>query len=276
MLPDIAALLAQLDSPRLQALAAELEEHAQVAHLLASAVAPQPPLKLSDGGAIASDYDAELDELRRLPTNADQFLIDLDEQRERESSGIGTLKVGYNRVHGSDHRDQQGPGGQGAAALQPPPDPGQRRALHHRGAEVVRGQGAVGARAPLSREKLLHEEAARRARRTPRTALKRCAGALSELIDAGAASPSARKRWTGRSRMLETAPCLAHRARPPSVAEAVREQPLETQRPRPAPRSPDAGDHRPQQGGKSTYMRQNALIVLLAHIGSYVPARGAR
>ncbi len=62
-------------------------------------MAETPPLKLSDGGVIASGYDAELDELRRLSTNADQFLIDL-EQRERASSGIATLKVGYNRVHG--------------------------------------------------------------------------------------------------------------------------------------------------------------------------------
>ncbi|KAJ9601849.1 hypothetical protein H2200_013670, partial [Cladophialophora chaetospira] len=58
-----------------------------------------PPLKLSDGGVLADGFDAELDELRRLSTHADQFLVDL-EQRERESSGIATLKVGYNRVHG--------------------------------------------------------------------------------------------------------------------------------------------------------------------------------
>ena len=73
--------------------------HDDSAHLLAGAIATQPPLKLSDGGVIAEGFDAELDELRRLSTHADQFLVDL-EQRERESSGIATLKVGYNRVHG--------------------------------------------------------------------------------------------------------------------------------------------------------------------------------
>ncbi|MCI1710061.1 MAG: hypothetical protein LKM39_06645 [Chiayiivirga sp.] len=59
----------------------------------------QPPALLRDGGVIADGFDADLDELRRLSTHADQFLIDL-EAREREASGIATLKVGYNRVHG--------------------------------------------------------------------------------------------------------------------------------------------------------------------------------
>ncbi len=99
MLPGIRETLAPLDSPRLRALSAELGEHADTAGLLAAAVAEQPPMKLSDGGVIATGHDTELDELRRLSTHADQFLIDL-EIRERESSGIHSLKVGYNRVHG--------------------------------------------------------------------------------------------------------------------------------------------------------------------------------
>src|SRR5690606_6178470 len=83
----------------LQALAAELGQHDEIAHLLATAIAPQPPLKLADGGVIAEVYYAELAEPRRLSTNADQFLIDL-EARERAATGIPTLKVGYNSVHG--------------------------------------------------------------------------------------------------------------------------------------------------------------------------------
>src|SRR5207342_1949743 len=99
LLPGVRALLAPLDSPRLQALAAELGEHAANAHLLAIALVPQPPVLARDGGVFADDYDAELAELRRLSTNADQFLVDL-EARERAATGIATLKVGYNRVHG--------------------------------------------------------------------------------------------------------------------------------------------------------------------------------
>jgi len=99
MLPDLRALLAPLDSPRLAALSAELGEHAGDAARLAAAIIPQPPVLLRDGGVIAEGFDAELDELRTLSTTADQFLVDL-EAREKAATGIATLKVGYNRVHG--------------------------------------------------------------------------------------------------------------------------------------------------------------------------------
>jgi DNA mismatch repair protein MutS len=74
-------------------------DHADIADLLARAVVAQPPVLQRDGGVIADGYDAELDELRRLSTHADQYLVELEE-REKAASGITTLKVGYNRVHG--------------------------------------------------------------------------------------------------------------------------------------------------------------------------------
>src|SRR3546814_11892401 len=67
--------------------------------VFAQALVEQPPVLARDGGVFADDHDAELAELRRLSTSADQFLVDL-EQRERAASGIPTLQVGYNRVHG--------------------------------------------------------------------------------------------------------------------------------------------------------------------------------
>src|SRR5690606_23488012 len=97
MLPGLRTLLAPLDSPRLQALSDALGEHDAEATLLADALVEHPPVLARDGGIFADGYDAELDELRRLSTNADQFLVDL-EAREREAAGIPTLKVGYNRV----------------------------------------------------------------------------------------------------------------------------------------------------------------------------------
>src|SRR5690606_32219652 len=98
-LPAIRAALAPIDAPRLQALAAGLGEHDAQADLLLRALMPQPPALLREGGVIGEGFDAELDELRRLSQHADQFLVEL-EAREREATGIGTLKVGYNRVHG--------------------------------------------------------------------------------------------------------------------------------------------------------------------------------
>ena len=74
-------------------------EHPQSHRLLSSAIIPQPPMLIRDGGVIAEGYDAELDELRALSENAGDYLIRL-EQQERERTGIATLKVGYNRVHG--------------------------------------------------------------------------------------------------------------------------------------------------------------------------------
>src|SRR5690606_12988333 len=92
-------VLAPLDSPRLRELSDALGEHAEEAALLKRALVEQPPVLARDGGVFAEGYDAELDELRALSGNADRVLVEL-EQREREATGIPTLKVGYNRVHG--------------------------------------------------------------------------------------------------------------------------------------------------------------------------------
>jgi len=272
LLPAVRAILAPLDSPRLAALAAELGQHDEIAHLLASAIAEQPPLKLSDGGVIAADYDAELDELRRLSTHADQFLIDL-EARERASSGIATLKVGYNRVHGYYIEISKG------QAEKAPVHYTRRQTLTNAERYITEElknfeDKVLSARErSLSREKLLYEALLDTLgdRLEP---LKRAAAALSELdVLAGFAERAQALDWAQPE--LETAPCLRiERGRHP-VVEAVREQPFE-------PNDLDLHPDRrmlvitgPNMGGKSTYMRQNALIVLLAHIGSYVPATRA-
>ena len=97
--PRLRAAVADCDSPLLHELLDRLGEHADTARHLAAALLDQPPALLRDGGVIRAGFDAELDELRTLSTNADQFLIDL-EQREKAATGIATLKVGYNSVHG--------------------------------------------------------------------------------------------------------------------------------------------------------------------------------
>jgi DNA mismatch repair protein MutS len=272
LLPDIGGAIAPLDSPRLKALAAELGEHAATAVLLADAVAEQPPLKLSDGGVIATGYDGELDELRRLSTHADQFLIDL-ETRERESSGIPTLKVGYNRVHGYYIEISKGQAG--------------KAPVHYIRRQTLTGaeryiteelksfeDKVLSARErSLSREKLLYEGLLD-ALNQDLEPLKRCAAALSELdVLAGFAERAQALDWSQPE--LRDAPGLhIERGRHP-VVEAVREEPFE-------PNDLVFDDDRrmlvitgPNMGGKSTYMRQNALIVLLAHIGSFVPATRA-
>jgi DNA mismatch repair protein MutS len=97
--PTLREQIASLDSPLLHSLVEHIGDHADTAALLARAIVAQPPVLQRDGGVVADGYDAELDELRRLSTHADQYLVELEE-REKAASGINTLKVGYNRVHG--------------------------------------------------------------------------------------------------------------------------------------------------------------------------------
>ena len=91
--------LASIESPLLADLADQVGEHRQQYHLLNKAVIDNPPMLIRDGGVIAAGYDEELDDLRAIAENADQYLVDL-ELREKERTGIATLKLGYNRVHG--------------------------------------------------------------------------------------------------------------------------------------------------------------------------------
>ncbi|PKH69579.1 DNA mismatch repair protein MutS [Stenotrophomonas sp. Betaine-02u-21] len=272
LLPAVREVLAPLDSPRLQALHQLLGEHDDCARLLASAIADMPPLKLSDGGVLADGFDEELDELRRLSTHADQFLIDL-EQRERESSGIATLKVGYNRVHGYYIEISKG------QSDRAPVHYTRRQTLTNAERYITEElksfeDKVLSARdRSLSREKQLYEQLLDTLGDCLEP-LKQCAGALSELdVLAGFAERAQALDWSRPE--LETAPCLKiERGRHP-VVEAVRDQPFE-------PNDLDLHPDRrmlvitgPNMGGKSTYMRQNALIVLLAHIGSFVPASRA-
>ncbi|HEY5803908.1 MAG TPA: DNA mismatch repair protein MutS [Lysobacter sp.] len=272
MLPDVRAELGPLDSPHLAALAAELGEHDEHAHLLQSAIVTQPPVLARDGGVFADGYDAELDELRTLSTHADQFLIDL-EARERASSGIPTLKVGYNRVHGYYIEISKG------QATKAPTHYTRRQTLtgaeRYITEELKQFEDKVlsARERSLSRERLLYEQLldVLNQRLEP---LRRCAAAMAELdVLCCFAERAQALDWVAPT--LSDEPGLhIERGRHP-VVEAVRSDPFE-------PNDLVLGEDRrmlvitgPNMGGKSTYMRQNALIVLLAHTGSFVPASRA-
>ncbi len=272
MLPRLRELLAPLDSPRLQALDAELGEHDEHARLLASAIVPQPPVLARDGGVIAGGFDAELDELRALSTNADQFLIDL-EAREKAATGIPTLKVGYNRVHGYYIEISKG------QSDKAPTHYTRRQTLtgaeRYITEELKQFEDKVlsARERALSREKLLYEQLLD-ALNTDLEPLKRCAAALSEL-DALACFAERAQVLDWVQPTLSDEPGLCIEAGRHPVVEALREEPF-------TPNDLTFDDATrmlvvtgPNMGGKSTYMRQNALIVLLAHIGSFVPATRA-
>jgi DNA mismatch repair protein MutS len=261
------------NSPRLAALAAELGEHVDTADLLRRAVMAQPPALLRDGGVIADGFDEELDELRQLATHADQFLLDL-EARERAASGIATLKVGYNRVHGYYIEISKGQS--------------DRAPVHYTRRQTLTGaeryiteelkafeDKVLGARErALAREKALYETLLDALNQTLEP-LKRCAAALSELDALCAFGERALALdWTCPE--LTDAPGIhIERGRHP-VVEAVREEPFEPNDLTLTPERRMLVITGPNMGGKSTYMRQAALIVLLAHVGSFVPASEAR
>ncbi|MGH8267381.1 MAG: DNA mismatch repair protein MutS, partial [Steroidobacteraceae bacterium] len=99
VLPALRAALAPIDSPLVQGLRAHTHEHGEALALLSAGLAAQPAAQLRDGEVIAPGYDRELDELRRIATHTDEFLLEL-ERRERERTGLAGLKLGYNRVQG--------------------------------------------------------------------------------------------------------------------------------------------------------------------------------
>ena len=280
LLPDVRSLLATLDSPRLQTLHSALGEHDSIAALLTRAIAPQPPVTARDGGVLADGFDTELDELRELSTHADRFLVEL-EARERASTGIATLKVGYNRVHGYFIEISKGQSGNAPVHYT------RRQTLTGAERYITEELKAFEDKVLSARERSLAREtflygALLDTLNQDLESLKRCAAALSELdVLAGFAERALALDWS-QPKLTDAPGLRIERGRHP-VVEAVRDEPFEPNDlvlgdgDNGAP-----GDHRrmlvitgPNMGGKSTYMRQNALIVLLAHIGSFVPATHA-
>lgn len=272
-LPSLRTQLAALDSPSLQSLADALGDHDASAALLQAAIIELPPALLRDGGVIAEGYDGELDELRALANHADQFLVDL-EARERAASGIANLKVGYNRVHGYYLEISKG------QAERAPTHYTRRQTLANAERYITEELKQFEDKVLSARERSgLRErqlwEALLDALNTHLHTLKQCASALAQ-IDVLCAFAERAQALDWVQPELRSEPGLSiERGRHP-VVEAVRSEPFEAN-------DLHLDEHTrmlvitgPNMGGKSTYMRQNALIVLLAHIGSFVPAARAQ
>ena len=271
--PAMRERLAALDAPLLQTLAGRMQTPPEGLGLLKEALAGEPAVRIRDGEVIAPGYSAELDELRAISSNADASLHQL-EQEERESSGISNLKLGYNRVHGYyiELRRNQ--------ADEAPEHYIRRQTLKHSERyitpELKRFEHRVlGARERAQElETRLYEDLLER--------LSQWLAVWQELASA-AAETDVLVNLADRSLDLGYArPDLSDRpgihlkaSRHPVVERALQSEFI-------------ANDLRlndetrmlivtgPNMGGKSTYMRQVALIAILAHIGSFVPAAQAR
>ena len=272
VLPALQAALARLDSPRIAELGAAIGTAPTLHALLVRALVETPPALLRDGGVFAAGYDAELDELRTISTDADRHLLDL-ERRERERTGIAALKVGYNRVHG--YYIELGR----THAEAVPSDYVRRQTL--KGAEryltpelKTFETRVLGARErALARERTLYERLLDEiATWTPY--LQNCAAAIAELdVLAAFAERAETLRLSAPEFSVETK--LEIRGGRHLVVEQLLEEPFVAN-----DLSLDAKRRMliitgPNMGGKSTFMRQVALIVTLAHIGSFVPAEAA-
>ena len=272
-LPELRKQVAELESPLLQDLNAQVGEHRRQRELLDKAIIDSPPMLIRDGGVIADGYDEELDDLRAIAANADQYLLDL-EAREKERTGIATLKLGYNRVHGYYIEISKG------QADKAPVEYVRRQTLksaeRYITPELKEFEDKVlGARErALAREKFLYEELLDKLHDVLGE-LQLTASALSELDVLTCFAERALQLNLSKPEIAD-APCIEINGGRHLVVEQVIDTPF-------VANDVSLGESQrllvvtgPNMGGKSTYMRQTALIAILAHIGSFVPADSLR
>ena len=271
-LPDVRAALGEPAPALLATLRDGIGDHTTELSLLMRALVEAPPHFLRDGGVFAAGYDADLDELRELGSNTEEFLVEL-ERKERERSGLSSLKLGFNRVQGffiEVNRSQ---------AERVP-------------ADYIRRQTVKSAERFITPELKGFEDKVLGARDR---ALARERELYEGLLDVLTAALAALQRTSRGIGELDVLACLAERAitldcvrptltdAPVLQIEAGRHPVVEKARQEPfIPNDLHFDDGRrmliitgPNMGGKSTYMRQAALIALLAHVGAFVPARRA-
>lgn len=271
-LPALVRLLADCDAPLLADLSRRLVAPPDALDLLVRAIQPEPASVIREGGVIAAGHDPELDELRGLQDNAGSFLVEL-EQKERARTGIPNLKVEYNRVHGFYIEVTN------LHAEKIPADYRRRQTLKNAERYITPELKAFEDKAlsakdrALALEKKLYD-AVLEALAAHANVLLATAKAIAELdVLAAFASVAVRRGWVRPE--FTTEACIDIEAGRHPVVEDQVEQFI-------------ANDTRlgasrrlllitgPNMGGKSTYMRQTALIVLLASIGAFVPARRMR
>ncbi len=272
LLPRLHAMLEGLAAPLLGAAASDLAPQPELHDLLSRALVESPPPLLREGGVIAAGFDAELDELRSIATGADTHLIELEE-RERRRTGLSQLKVGYNRVQGYYIELPRSLSGRA------PPEYHRRQTVKNAERYITPElkefeDRVLGSRdRALARERVLWEGLLDRVI-VELAVLKRTAAALAQVdVLANLAERAVSLRYVEPE--LSDEPGLRIEGGRHPVVERVLDDPF-------VPNDLELTEDRrmlvitgPNMGGKSTYMRQAALILVLASIGSFVPATRA-
>ena len=270
-LPQLHAELAICDAPLINALSDALQADTHLVSVLQTSLKAEPSSVLREGGVIADGFDAELDELRGIQTNCGDFLLAL-ETRERARTGISTLKVEYNRVHGFYIEVSI------AQSVNVPDDYRRRQTLKNAERYITPELKAFEDKAlsandrALAREKFLYEQLLDQlAPFIPQ--LQRIAAAIAELDVLATFAERAATLNFSAPQFSDDAQINIIKGRHPVVEAQVDQF---------TPNDTALNDARrtllitgPNMGGKSTYMRQVAIIALLAHVGCFVPAQQA-
>ncbi|MEO7402748.1 MAG: DNA mismatch repair protein MutS, partial [Burkholderiales bacterium] len=274
-LPALNALFAELGgvgAAHLEAISVALDAPPDVLPLLERSILDEPAAIIREGGVIRAGYNADLDELRGLQDNAGEFLVAL-EVRERARTGIHNLKVEYNRVHGFYIEVTN------AHTEKIPDDYRRRQTLKNAERYITPELKAFEDKALSAKDRALALERSLYdsllASLAPQAAaLQSVARAIAEIdVLAALAAQAANRGWT-RPIFVDEPIIEIEGGKHPVVAEQV--DPFIANDTRLAPTRRMLLITGPNMGGKSTYMRQTALIVLLAHIGAFVPARSMR
>ena len=270
VLPALQQVLATSENLQLAQLSIKIGEQPEILKLLQQAIIDNPPVLIRDGGVIAPGYNQELDNLRHLSQNADQFLLDM-ENREKAATGINNLKVNYNRVHGyyieiSHLHSEKVPAHYTRKQTLKGAERYITEELKSFEDKVLSAKDKA-----LSFEKFLYDELLTiiSASLIP---LQQCAAALAELDVLVNFAERAETLNLSQPTLVDK-PGITIEGGRHLVVEQVSDIPF-------VPNDLCFSSQRrmlvvtgPNMGGKSTYMRQAALIVLIAHIGCYVPAK---
>ncbi|MGH8743142.1 MAG: DNA mismatch repair protein MutS [Burkholderiales bacterium] len=271
LMPILQERMASLSSPRLAELAVALDVPEPLAKLLQHALQTEPSAMLRDGGVIADGYDTELDELRAISNNCGEFLMQL-EAREKGRTGLSTLKVEYNKVHGFYIEVSR------TQAERVPDDYRRRQTMKNAERFITpelksfEDKALSAAERALAREKQLYD-ALLDALAPYISTLQNLAVAVAELDVLAAFSERAASLNYTSPEFSEEPGILVEDGRHPVVEQQVAH--FIANSTRLASTRQMLLITGPNMGGKSTYMRQTALIVLLAHCGSFVPAKSA-
>ena len=271
--PTLRDLVVALDEADIQARFERLSTFAEERALLHAALVEEPPATIRDGGVFARGYDAELDRLKDLTENAAEWLSAL-EARERARTGIANLKVGYNRVHGYYIEASRA-----AAAVDLPPEYVRRQTLKNAERFIMpelkrfEDEALTSQAHAQQRERRLFDELLAKLRESL-PALRYAARQIARL-DVLTAFAIAAERYNLAKPTLTDQPAILIESGRHPVVEAASDAPF-------VANDLTLTEERrmlivtgPNMGGKSTYMRQAALIVLLAYTGSFVPAAAA-